>query len=162
MAYDLVLAGQVFAGAQAVSIAARILWGWLSSRAISPRLMLGFIGIGVALSCATTGFYGPDWTLFWVVAVAIAYSATAISFHGVLIAEIARLSPPGEIGATTGAVLSFASAGMLIYPAAFGLFLALSDGYTFGFSLAALPALVVGLLLIRPRRAGPHTRFTGC
>ena len=34
-------------------------------------------------------------------------SLTAVSWHGVLLAEVARLAPAGRIGSTTGAVLAF-------------------------------------------------------
>jgi len=152
LGYELALAGQVFAGAQAVSIGARILWGWLASRFVSPRLMLALFGLSMAAACAATGLVTGDWGIAAVMAVAIAYSATAISFHGVLISEIARLSPSGRVGQTTGGVLAFASAGMMIYPAVFGLILGLTSRYDLGFFAAALPAMLAGLMFLRPLR----------
>jgi MFS family permease len=150
LGYDLTLAGQIFAGAQAVSIGARIFWGWLASRYATPRFALALFGIAMAVACAVCGLITRDWSVVAVTAVAVAYSATAISFHGVMIAEIARISPPGQVGAVTGGVLAFANAGMLAYPALFGLLLAVSGGYELGFALLAVPALVVGFALLRP------------
>lgn len=150
--YELALAGQIFAGAQIVSVAARIGWGWLASRWLAPRLTLALLGVAMAAACAATGLVTHDWSVAAVSAVAIAYAATAISFHGVLISEIARLSPAGRVGETTGGVLAFASAGMMAYPAVFGAILALTGSYAPGFFVAALPAFVAGLVFLRPLR----------
>jgi len=63
----------------------------------------------------------------------------------VLLAEVARLSPVGRIGATTGAVLAFGDAGSLVLPLLFSAALALTGGYDTGFLIGAALALAVGL-----------------
>ena len=65
------------------------------------------------------------------------------------LAEVARLSPPGRIGATTGVVLSFGDAGSLVLPLLFSAALALADSYRIGFVIGGLPTLVVGLYSLR-------------
>ncbi|MBV8362673.1 MAG: hypothetical protein JO189_32785, partial [Deltaproteobacteria bacterium] len=52
-------------------------------------------------------------------AVTIVVSATALSWHGIMLSEAARLAPPGRVGAVTGAVLSFGPIGALSSPAVF-------------------------------------------
>lgn len=147
--YDLATAGFVFAIAQAVAIPARIFWGWVGSRFLSPRVMLGTLGIGMAASSVALGITGTDWSLTAVGAVACAYSATAVSWHGVLLAEVARIAPDGRISAMTGGVLSFGSAGMMSFPLVFSAILGLTDIYALGFFLAAVPAVIASLLLFR-------------
>ena len=49
-----------------------------------------------------------------------------------LLAEVARLSPPGRIGSTTGAVLAFGDAGALVLPLLFSAALSLTGGYAHG------------------------------
>ena len=149
--YDLAVAGQIFAGAQAVSIIARVFWGWLSSRLVTPRTMLIAFGLVIAGSSVATGLFTKDWSAAAVTAVAIVYAASAISFHGVLISEIARLAPSHEIGPISGGVLSFAMMGMMTYPAVFGLLLQVTDSYFPGFLIAALPAVLVSINLYRRR-----------
>lgn len=150
MGHDLSTAGYVFAISQAVAVFARILWGWLSGRWVTPRTMLALLGVGMAIACVATGMAAADWSILAIAAAAIALSATAISFHGVMLAEVARLAPPGQIATMTGGVLSFASAGMLIYPAIYSLILGTSDAnYGYGFLAAAAPALLAGLLFLR-------------
>ncbi len=154
LGYDLAFAGQIFAMAQAVSIFGRIFWGWLSSQYILPRTMLALFGIAMSAACAATGMLNPEWKAIAVTAVAIAYAGTAISFHGVLISEIARLAPSEQVAPVTGGVLAFASAGMMIYPALFGVILQVTGSYRYGFIVAAIPALLVGMMFFR--RAQPE------
>ena len=67
------------------------------------------------------------WPIWLLALAASLFSATAVSWHGVLLAEVARLSPPGRIGVTTGVVLSFGDAGSLVLPLLFGAALALLE-----------------------------------
>jgi len=153
LGYELALAGQIFAGSQAVSMIARVFWGWVASRFITPRSMLAIFGLIIAGSVIATGLFTRDWSVVAVTAVAIVYAASAISFHGVLISEVARLAPKDEIGLISGGILSFAMLGMMIYPAVFGVVLQITESYTVGFLLAAVPALLVSMKLFR--RAKP-------
>ena len=143
--FDLVAAGGVFSIAVAVAVPARIGWGWLASRFAAPQLLLSALGVGMAVATclvATVDRGSP----FWVIAlVASLLSATGVSWHGVLLAEVARLSPPGRVGGTTGAVLAFGDAGSLVMPLLFGAALALAGSYRLGFLMGAVPALCVGL-----------------
>jgi hypothetical protein len=65
-------------------------------------------------------------------AVTMVVSATALSWHGIMLSEAARLAPPGRVGAVTGGVLSFGQIGALSSPAVFSLLLGLSGGYSSG------------------------------
>ena len=105
----------------------------------------------MAAAAAAMGMFQPDWGLVAITSVAMAYSATAISWHGVLLAEVARLAPEGRIAAMTGGVLGFGSAGMMSYPLVFSALLAATGRYDYGFWLLCLPSLVAGILLFRSR-----------
>jgi len=142
-------AGAIFSGAQVVSIGARILWGWIAGRFASPRTVLGFLGVGMAAAAALMAASGAHWPIILITATAIAYAATAVSFHGVMLAEVARLAPEGKVGSYTGGIISFAGAGQSIYPAVFGVLLAYTGSFSYGFFAAALPALVSGVLFFR-------------
>ncbi|MCF8531430.1 MAG: MFS transporter [Reyranella sp.] len=145
LGYDLERAGYVFAIAVAVAVPARIGWGWLASRLVKPATLLALLGVAMAGAAALAAIIGPGWPTWAATAVAIAFSATAVSWHGVLLAEVARLSPAGRIGATTGAVLAFGDAGALILPLLFSAALALTGGYATGFLIGGALALGVGL-----------------
>jgi nitrate/nitrite transporter NarK len=146
LGYDLERAGLVFAIAVAVAVPARIGWGWIASHLVRPATLLAMLGVGMAGAAALTAVIDPAWPTWAAAAIATALSATAVSWHGVLLAEVARLSPPGRIGSTTGAVLAFGDAGSLVLPLLFSAALALTGGYASGFLIGGLLALGVGLL----------------
>lgn len=153
LGYDLERAGLVFAIAVAVAVPARIFWGWLASRFVRPALLLALLGIAMAASAVLTAIIAPTWPTWVATLVAAALSVTGVSWHGVLLAEVARLSPPGRIGATTGAVLAFGDAGALVLPLLFSGALTLSGEYGPGFLIGGALALAVGLLgLRRPQK----------
>ncbi len=90
--------------------------------------------------------------------VASGLSATAMSWHGVLLAETARLAPEGSRGAATGGVLSFGQIGALVLPLIYAFLLSVTGSHGVGFMACAVPALLVGVVLLRteepPSRAG--------
>jgi nitrate/nitrite transporter NarK len=145
LGYDLERAGGVFAIAVAVAVPARIGWGWLASRLVRPATLLAWLGIGMASAAVLASAIDPAWPTWAAALIATAFSVTAVSWHGVLLAEVARLSLPGRIGATTGAVLAFGDAGALVLPLLFSAALSLTGSYAGGFLIGAILALVVGL-----------------
>jgi MFS family permease len=149
LGHDLARAGLVFSIAVAVAVPARIGWGWIGSRLMRPDRLLALLGIAMSAAAVLTASLQGDWPMWLLVLAASLFSATAVSWHGVLLAEVARLSPPGRIGSTTGVVLSFGDAGSLLLPLLFGAALALSGGYRIGFAIGGLPTLVVGLYSLR-------------
>ena len=152
LGYPLGAAGAVFAVGQGAAIGARILWGWLASRFGNARRLLGWLAVVMAAASIATAFFGPGWPVAAVGAVAVVYAGTAISWHGVLLAETARLSPADRIGAMTGGVLLFTSTGIMVYPMIFGAILKATGSYAPGFALAALPALYTGARMLLRRR----------
>jgi nitrate/nitrite transporter NarK len=75
-----------------------------------------------------------------------------MSWHGVLLAEAARLAAPGQRGAATGGVLSFGQLGGLILPLVYSVVLLATGSYGLGFAACGVPALVVGVVLLRAPR----------
>jgi len=79
-------------------------------------------------------------------------SATAMSWHGITLSEAARLAPAGRVGAVTGGVLSFGQIGALASPAVFSLLLGLTAGYSASWVACAVPAILVGVNMLRQGR----------
>ena len=164
LSYPPATAGWVFAAGNATAIGARILWGWIASRFVNARVLLGWLALVMAGSGVATAHFDPAWPIIAITLVAVVYAGTAISWHGVLLAEIARLSPVDRIGTMTGGVLLFTSVGIMVYPLIFGAVLEATGSYALGFLLAAIPALYTGLLLLlrrpRPPRSARESRPT--
>jgi nitrate/nitrite transporter NarK len=150
--HDLATAGLVFSIAVAVAVPARIGWGWVAARLVRPSLLLPALAIAMAGAAAATAALDARWPFWAIAAVTMVFSATAVSWHGVLLAEVARLSPSGRIGSTTGVVLAFGDAGSLLLPLLFSAVLVTSGSYRAGFLIGALPALVVGIYSLWPRK----------
>lgn len=153
LGYGLETAGKVLATAMAVAIPARILWGWIAGNVMPSRIVLAVLGFAMGGGIIAFGFTDPGWGAAAVAACAVAVTATAVSFHGVLLAEVARLSSADQVGRMTGGVLAFASAATTVYPLIFTLILTVSGkgGYLIGFALTAIPAVFVSAILIRQR-----------
>jgi MFS family permease len=157
--YSELEAGAAFAIASSTAIVARILWGYLGSTIASPRVVLGMLCVFAAVSAVLTGFYSTGWSLNVIIGVAIIYNITSLSWHGLLLAETARLAPEGHVGGITGGVLAFTSVAMMIYPAIYGGLLAVTDSYGIGFILAAGPAIFCAVVLFNPPLEGSWLGF---
>ena len=123
LGYDLVAAGALFSAVIAIAIPCRILWGWVGSFYVAPRLVMAGLAFGMAASVVLTGAFTAAWPALAIGVVTGALSATAMSWHGILLSESARLAPLGRAGAVTGGVLSFGQMGAFLCPSVFSLLL---------------------------------------
>jgi MFS family permease len=148
--YELTAAGFLFSVVVAVAVPCRVLWGWLGSFHVAPRLVMACLALGMAASVSALGMCSAGWPVIAVGLVSAVLSATAVSWHGILLSEAARLAPAGSIGSVTGGVLSFGQIGALAGPFAFSLLLSVTGGYSIGWAVCAIPAVWVAVNLLRP------------
>ena len=149
--YTPVAAGFLFSVAVAVAVPGRIVWGWLGSTRVTPRMMMAGLALGMAASAALLALCGPGWPVLVVGLIACALSATALSWHGILLAEPARAAPEGMRGGVTGGVLSIGQIGALGLPLIYSGLLDVTGSYGIGFVVCGVPALLVGIQLLRQR-----------
>lgn len=147
--YSLTDAGLIFAAAMAIAVPGRILWGWAGSGMFTSRAVMAGLAFGMAISGVLMGLFTAGWPVLLIGAVSTGISLTALSWHGILLAEAARAAPEGKRGAVTGGVLSFGQMGALVEPIIYSVLLGLTGSYGGGFILCAAPALLVGILLMR-------------
>ena len=158
LGYDLVSAGRLFSTVIAIAIPCRILWGWVGSFYVAPRLVMAGLAFGMAASVAVMGAFDATWSVLAIGVVTGVLSATAMSWHGILLSESARLAPIGRAGAVTGGVLSFGQMGAFLCPTAFALLLRVTGLYAAGWAVCAIPALLVGVDLLRRGNRGTPVR----
>ncbi len=103
------------------------------------------LALGMAGSVALTGLFTAAWPAVAMGLVAAVLSATAMSWHGILLSETARLAPAGNAGAVTGG----GQIGALLGPFSFSLLLGLTGGDDAGWAICTIPALWVGVSLLR-------------
>jgi len=147
--YTPVAAGFVFSMAVAVAVPGRILWGWLGSSYVTSRVMMAGLALGMAGSVTLLALCSTSWPTTLVGLIACVLSATALSWHGILLAETARAAPEGMRGGVTGGVLSFGQVGALALPLMYSGLLDLTGSYGIGFIVCGVPALLVGVNLLR-------------
>ncbi|MGE4221471.1 MAG: MFS transporter, partial [Alphaproteobacteria bacterium] len=147
LGYSLTEAGGMFAAATVLGMPARLLWGYVASGWLSARQVLAMLGVVMAAATAMTGFYTADWTHWQILGVAMVFTATGLGWHGVLLSEIARIAPPGQVGTMTGGVLAFSGFGQIVLPLVFSGILAAGGSYGLGFQVASVPPLLIAVML---------------
>ena len=152
LGYSLVAAGLIYSSAHMAGIVGRIVWGALADRWLSSRRMLGMLGVMMAFSGAAVASFNADWPLPAVLLASVLFGASAVGWNGVYLAEVARLAPPGQVGAITGGTQFFTFIGALTAPPLFGLAAGVAGGYGRAYFLfCLLPGLAGVYLLVRGR-----------
>jgi len=152
LGHGLAAAGFVFSMAMVIAVPGRLFWGWLGSGHVEPPMVMCWLALGMAGGTVMMALLNAQWPLLLIGAVATVLSATAMSWHGVLLSEAARLAAPGQHGAVTGGVLSFGQFGALLLPLVYSGVLIATGSYGLGFTASGVPALIVGIVLLRAPR----------
>ncbi len=148
---DLVAAGAVLAATQAAGIAGRVVWGGVAATLLSPRVLLTLLGLAMAVASALVAGFTPGTPAWTIYGAGVLFGATAIGWNGVMLAELARISPPGRAGAATGGSVFVTFAGVVLSPALFTAVLALGLGYRTGFLMLTALSLMGAVLAFRHR-----------
>ena len=151
MGYPLAEAGWALSIAVSVAVVSRILWGWVAGR-MSPRLVLAIIGLVSGVLTVALAFSTASWGMLTITAIGVGISATAVAWHGVLLAEVARLAPQGTAGAMCGGAIAVGLVAEAAFPLLFAGLLAVTGSFVPGFLAAAAAPLAFGVLLLRPAR----------
>ena len=144
----LVAAGFILSAAQMAGTAGRIVWGIVADRYVSPRLLLGILGICMSAGALATAAISPTWPTWVIVAIISFFGATAIGWNGIYLAEAARSAPEGSAGEATGGTLFFTFLGVVLGPSLFAAVASSFDSYPHGFLFFALLTACGGIYLI--------------
>ncbi len=141
----LVNAGFALAVAMIGGIIGRVLWGSVADYIGGARIVLGVLGIVMALSAFALSQVTAAWSLFAVFTLCAVFGLTAVGWNGVFVAEVARIAPGGNVALATGATLGFTYLGVVVAPFGFWLIVTLSGSYTPAFILVGAVTLVAAL-----------------
>jgi MFS family permease len=147
---DLVSAGALLGTATIVAAPGRIIWGWVGSTWLRPRTLIAMLSIGMAIAGSAIGQFDNSWPTWLLMLPLLGLSATALSWHGLLLSEVARVAPSLEVGRLTGGVLAFGTAGQVVYPGLFWFGYVLGE-YPGAYLMVSAPAAVLAVFLLRPR-----------
>ncbi len=151
--FSLVAAGAAFSISQAAGMVGQVGWATLSDRLLSVRAVMAIIGMLMSSAAFCTAAMTPHWSFGAVGAVAVVYGVSAAGYLPVLLGEVAKRSPPGQVGALTAGAQLFPLSGSVVGPLAFG-GIAVVVGMPAAFLLAAASTLAGTALL-----AAPHQLF---
>jgi MFS family permease len=149
---SLVTAGLVYAIAQGVGVLGRIVWGVSADLWVTPRTQLGLLGIVGGASAIGVSLLSPHWTVPVIAVICAISGATAVSWNGVFLSELAGISPPGSIATVTGGAQVFMFMGALGGPALFSLIVSATGSYAPGFAVFAVAPMLAGAWLLLRRR----------
>jgi Na+/melibiose symporter-like transporter len=144
-------AGLRLAIAQAGGVAGRIGWALLADR-FGARPVLVTCGLGTLVATLALAGAGMGWPGFLVLGAGLLMGVTAVGWNGVMLAEAARLAPPGQVGAATSALSFCFGATMLVAPPLFSALIGLTGGYAAGFLMCAAAAVVGAVAIAGARR----------
>ncbi len=150
-ALGLALAGSVLAVGQFGGLIGRIVWGMISGRYMPAHTLLLSLGVLMTIGLALLGAFAVNLPMFSLYGVAFVVGLTVSGWNGVVLAEVARMAPPGEVGRVTGATFAISGIGLVIGPLIFGL-IAASTSFAAAFIVAAAWTLAGVALLIWPVR----------
>ncbi len=144
-------ANYFFSIAMSTAIGARILWGWVGSSLVPARRVISGLALVMSIAAVGMGWLGTHQPSdLFIIIVAVLFCISAVSWHGLLLSEIARLAPPGQVGPVTGASLAFATIGMMSYPTLYALLVKFTGDHSLGFYIAAAPAFIMFIKLYLP------------
>jgi len=146
---SLVSAGIAFSVSQAGGIIGQVGWATLSDRLLSVHVVMAIIGVLMTAAAFCTAAMTPHWSFGAIAVVAAMYGVSAAGYLPVLLGEVTRRSPPGQIGALTSGAQLFPLGGCILGPLAFGGVAAVL-GMPAAFVMAAASTLAGTLVLALP------------
>jgi MFS family permease len=104
---SLVAAGLALSVTQLGGIGGRVVWGNVADRWLGARRMLLMLASMMTLGALTSAYLTADTPQALVIAILVAFGASAIGWNGVYLAEVARRARPGMASMARGGTLAF-------------------------------------------------------
>lgn len=155
LGFDLVAAGVVLAAVQASGAVGRMLWGVVADRVRDGMGVLLGLACTMTVGCALLATFDSRWPGYLAVASLIALGLSAVGWNGIYLSEIARLSRPNAISATTGAAMFFTFTGVVFGPAIFSMFHDVLGSYLRSYGFLACISLAGALMVLAARSHRP-------
>jgi MFS family permease len=137
---SLIVAGTLMTVVHIGSAVGRVLAGWLADRAGGTRVLM-WIGWALLGTAAISLWMSPGWPAVLLYGLFALMGVATGAWAGLMLAEVARLSPQGRTGATTSGVMIYVNSGKLLGPVVFANIYALTHSYSLSFASLAVPAI---------------------
>jgi predicted MFS family arabinose efflux permease len=140
--FDLITAGLIFSAMHLSGFVARIALGYASDRFLRPQLLLGILAAVGVMTLLTLLLTGGSRSFIVTTALAAIIGATVSGWNGVIMAEFARLSPPGLVASVSSSAVACIYLGYMIGPTLTSALVGLSGSYVLGFA-PVMTALII-------------------
>ena len=144
------VAGSALSIAMIAGIFGRLCWGGLADYGISPRSVLGLLGLLMGVSAGAMCFVHASFPITFIYIFSFFFGASAVGWNGVYLAEVARIAPMGQAGTATGASLAMTYSGVVLLPTLFWFIHSVTESYVWGFLALGVVTVWRGLLFLRP------------
>jgi predicted MFS family arabinose efflux permease len=162
--YSLVVAGLMLSITQIAGVIGRIVCGWIADRTGRSLHLLRNLSMVGAVCCPVMALLTPEWPMPVVALFFFVFGVGAVGWNGLYVAEIARRSPPGRAGTTTGGASVWNFGGILAGPAVFATVYRGIGSYSGTYVLLSLVGLAGSVFIMmaitaaRREAAGPAQR----
>ncbi len=153
----LATAAAILAASQAASTAARIGFGHVADRWVSPGRLLGWLGIGMSLCLVFLGLVGAGGQVWLCAFAALACGTFAMGWNGVYFAELVARVPREQLAHAAGATQFFTFTGGMCGPFFFGQWVGWGGSYAQGMLLLAVFPVISGVLMLRAQKSEPQS-----
>ncbi|TFZ02693.1 MFS transporter [Ramlibacter henchirensis] len=154
----LALAAALLAASQVACTVMRIVLGHVADRWVTPRVLLGALGLCMSASCVALGALPTGVALPLAALVMVACGATTMGWNGVYFAQLLRTVPREELAASAGGTQFFTFAGGMAGPFLFAQLLHVWGSYTAGYACLAVLSGAAGLVMLwRPAQPAAVT-----
>jgi len=149
MGFGLAQAGALAATMHVSGVVGRIGWGMLADRLRDGGLTMVLITSVMVLGFVVLPTLDADSPRALVVGVLVVLGATALGWNGIFLAEVARRSPPGRVGDSTGAILFATFGGVVVGPSMMSAAVALTGSHSKAFLICALASGLALVFILR-------------
>lgn len=145
------VAAGLLAASQAAAVVVRIGMGHVADRWIAPRVLLGALGLAMAVLSVALAFLPPAPPLFLATAAMVLAGATTMGWNGVFFAQLVRVVPRDQLAQSSGGTQVFTFAGSMLGPLLFSQLLLAGGSYRMGYVGLAVLAAGAGLTMLLSR-----------
>lgn len=149
---SLVAAGLVLLVVNFWTAAGRVLVGWLADK-VSAARVLEWAAWLMLFTCIAFAALAPSWPAVAVYAVFSMLGITSGAWSGLVLAEIGRLAPKGQVASYTSGMLVYTNVGKLVGPMVFAITYKAIGSYALAFALVGIPSAFAVWAVRRARAA---------
>lgn len=153
---SLVTAGLALAAVQFSGAFGRVLWGAVADALRNGLAVLALLAAIMTVAAGAIAL-ATDMPVAVLLVLLVVLGLTANSWNGVYLSEVARLSPAGSVGATTGAAMFFTFTGVAVGPSLLSQLHDVFGGYQRSYALVAAFAAAAACFIALVRRGEKRT-----